>query len=400
LNILFLFAAYPEDKNGSFLTKDIPDELAKRGECPYVATIRERRLGLPTSASYEHGKNVLRVRTGNMFNQTSKIEKGLTMLVMNRTLLSNVKKYWGDVKFDLIVASTPYTANHTLISGLKSHFGCPTFLILWDIFPQNAKDLGFIKNKYIFDLLKRREIKSLKLFEYIGCMTKGNMKYLIKNYPFVDSDQLCFFPLWASNEIVGEVTSIDREELGFKKDDFIVVFGGSMGVPQNLSNIIKLANEVKGKTEIQFLFIGGGSDCNNIKQQTRELNLSNVTFIDRLNRIRYESVMGSCNLGLVSLHPNFTVPNFPSKTVEYLKHGLPILASLDHVALGDYGQFIQENLKVGLCSHAENMNDYRINLLKLLDDKELYNELVSNAKKAYKENFDIQRNCDLILEKC
>jgi len=397
---LFLFAVYPEDKNGSFLTKDLPDELASRGENIYVASIRERRLGLPTALSNEYGKQILRVRAGNMFNGTSKIEKGLTTILMNRPLLAEVKRYWGDIKFDLIIGSSPYTSNHTLISGLKAHFECPTFLILWDIFPQNAKDLGLIKNKFLFNALKRREVKSFKQFDFIGCMTDGNMSYVKENYPFVTYDKLCLFPLWASKHRVEEITAVNRNELGFQKDDFIAVFGGQMGPAQNLSNIIRLAIEFRDLPDVKFLFIGEGSDANNIKSKAKELNLLNVSFIDRLDRVKYESVMASCNVGLVSLHPDFTVPNFPSKTVEYLKYGLPILASLDKAALGDYGIFVQEKLKVGLCCYAENMSEYKKNLLRLYKDKELYAQLSSNAKNTYAGNFDIQINCDLIMEKC
>jgi glycosyltransferase involved in cell wall biosynthesis len=400
LNILFLFAVYPEDKNGSFLTKDLPDALALRGENIYVATIRERRLGLPTAVSDEYGKQVLRVKTGNMFNSTSQIEKGLTTLLMNQPLLFQVKRHWGDIKFDLIVGSTPYTASYYLISNLKAHFKCPTFLILWDIFPQNAKDLGLIKNKFLFNALKRREVKSLKQFDYIGCMTDGNINYVKENYSFVDSDKLSLFPLWASKYKSEKITAINRHELGFKEDDFIAVFGGQMGPAQNLSNIINLAIEVRNLTEVKFLFIGEGSDAENIKCQAKELNLINVTFINRLDRVKYESVMASCNVGLVSLHPDFTVPNFPSKTVEYLKYGLPILAALDKTALGDYGDFIQEKLKVGLCCYAENMPDYKRNLLRLFKDEEFYTELACNAKKTYADNFDVQVNCDRLMERC
>ncbi len=400
LNILFLFAVYPEDKNSSFLTKDLPDALTLRGENVYVATIRERRLGLPTSLSDEYGKQILRVKIGNMFNGTPKIEKGLTTLFMNRPLLSEVKKHWGDIKFDLIVGSTPYTANHHLISNLKAHFRCPAFLILWDIFPQNAKDLGLIKNKFLFNALKRREVKSLKQFDYIGCMSDGNINYVKENYPFIDTDKLSLFPLWAGKNKVEKITAISRDELGFKEDDFIAVFGGQMGPAQNLSNVINLAIEVRNLTEVKFLFIGEGPDADNIKHQVKDLKLLNVTFIDRLDRAKYESVMASCNVGLVSLHPDFTVPNFPSKTVEYLKYGLPILASLDKSALGDYGDFIQEKLKVGLCCHAENMHDYKRNLLRLCKDKAFYTELASNAKNTYEDNFDVQVNCDRILERC
>ena len=74
-NILFLFIGYPENKNDSNLPKDLADEFVRQGDGVFVATIRERKLGLKTSDSFENNRRVLRIRSGNMFNTVSKFEK-------------------------------------------------------------------------------------------------------------------------------------------------------------------------------------------------------------------------------------------------------------------------------------------------------------------------------------
>jgi hypothetical protein len=132
-----------------------------------------------------------------MFNSVTKFEKLFTMMTMNKNILKQIKKHWGDVEFDLIVGTTPYMANAKLINGLKSYYKCPSFLILWDLFPQNAKDLGLIKSKLLFNFFKRQEHKNLKSFDYIGCMSQGNMDYVKNNYNFIDEKQLSLFPLWS-----------------------------------------------------------------------------------------------------------------------------------------------------------------------------------------------------------
>lgn len=398
MNILFIFIAYPEDKDANFLTKDLPDEFSERGENVYVATIRERSLGLDTAETNEHGKRVLRIKTGNMFNKVSKIEKGLVMLTLNKKILKEIKSKWADVKFDLIVGSSPYTSNYKLIGGLKKYYDCPSFLILWDIFPQNAKDLGLIKNKYLFRYLKNIENKSLIEFDFIGCGSEGNFDYVIKNYPFIDKKKLLLFPLWGQKSDKVNANKIDREDFGFSKKDFILVFGGNMGIPQNLDNILNLAQSVSDIDNIKFLFIGTGTEAKRINSKAKELNLSNTSFINKLERNKYERVMASCDVGLVSLHPDFTVPNFPSKTIDYLKYGLPILASLDATSLNDFGDFIQNKAKVGLSSHAEDMNKYKSNLIKLYKDQSFYRQLSENCYKSYMNDFNINNNYNLIKE--
>ena len=122
------------------------DEFSRKGEDVYVATTREKKLNLNTEVSKENGINILRIKNGNMFNNVSRYEKLFTMMTMNKNLLKQIKNYWGNIDFDLIVGTTPYMANEKLVNGLKNHYNCPSYLILWDLFPQNAKDLGLIRN--------------------------------------------------------------------------------------------------------------------------------------------------------------------------------------------------------------------------------------------------------------
>ena len=398
MNILFLFIAYPEDKDANFLTKDLPDEFSARGENVYVATIRERKLGLETAEEDEYGKKILRIKTGNMFNKVSRVEKAFVMLTLNRKILKEVKKKWGSVKFDLIVGSSPYTSNHQLIGGLKKYFDCPAFLILWDIFPQNARDLGIIKNNLLFKYFKSIEKKSLNEFDYIGYGSEGNLDYLIKNYPYVNKKKLLLFPLWGHKSKKINKEEIQRQDFGFSNNDFILVFGGNMGIPQNLENILCLAQNVIEIESIKFLLIGTGTEAQRINIKAKESNLTNITFIDRLERNKYERVMASCDLGLVSLHPDFSVPNFPSKTIDYLKYGLPILASLDKTSLSDYGDFIENKAKVGLASYANDISKYKSNLLKLYDDKIFYKQLSDNCYDSYNNDFNIHNNYNRIKE--
>lgn len=397
MNILFLFAQYPEDENGSHLHKDLPDEFFSKGHNVFVATIRERRLGKKTLMSKENGRHVLRIKTGNMFDEVSKVEKALVLMTLSRKVSVEIIKYWGDVKFDLIVGSTPWMANLDLFQKLKSRYKCPNFLIFWDIYPQNAEDLGLIKNSIVLKFLKLRQSKTIHFFDHIGYMSDGNFNWLIENYPSIDETKLSKFPLWGNKREIEKKDVITRRELGFHDDDFIVVFGGNMGLPQNLSNVIRLANEVKDKDEIKFLLIGKGSEIIKLKKLARELNLTNITFMEYVARNVYETLMLSCNVGIVSLHPSFTVPNFPSKTIDYVKYNLPILAALDDCALADYGDFVENKARIGLCCVASDMEAYKQNLLRLFNDKELYEDFKSNCYKVYEENFNISDNYKTII---
>ncbi len=397
MKVLFLFISYPENPNSSSLTKDLSDQFYENGEDVYVATIREKKFKKDTELSKEKGVKVLRVKSGNMFNNVSKFQKLFTMMTINKSILNQIKKHWRDIKFDLIVGTTPYMANAKLVGGLKSYYRCPSFLILWDLFPQNAQDLGLIKNKYLFNFFKNQEKKNFKSFDYIGCMSQGNMDYVKNKYDFIDNKKLCLFPLWSK---IKEKMIIDkdlfRNKYDFKSDDFILVFGGNMGKPQNLKNVLKLALEVKEYKQIKFLFVGQGTEVNNLKELSLSMKLNNVVFKDYIPRDDYEKLIASCDIGIVSLDPRFTVPNFPSKTIDYLKLGLPILAAVDKCAFSDYGKLLENDMKAGLCCESTDMQKYKENLLELFINKNLYIELSLNGRNYYENFFNVENNYKIL----
>ena len=168
---------------------------------------------------------------------------------------------------------------------------------------------------------------------------------------------------------------INREEIrkkyNFSKDDFMVIFGGNMGKPQKLENILSLAEKFLENKNIKFLFIGSGSEKGRLEEIARDNNLINVFFFNQVPREDYEKVTASCDIGLVSLDERFTVPNFPSKTTDYLKLSLPILASLDKCASGDYGDFLQNKVKGGLFAQAGNIEQLYGQFMKLYSDENL-----------------------------
>lgn len=397
MKILFLFIQYPEDKNNSNLTKDLSDTFANKGEDVYVATIREKKMTLNTEVSFENNVNVLRVKSGNLFNNISKVEKVISMMRMNSILLKEITSYWHDIKFDLIIGTTPYMANEKLIWGLKKFYRCPSFLILWDLFPQNAKDLGLIKNRFIFNFFKRKEIKNLKSFDYIGCMSNGNLNYVKEHYSFLKEEQLYLFPLWQKKK---EEKKINRDEIRkkflFDNDDFIFIFGGNMGKPQALENIIFLADKIRDKAHIKFLFVGQGTEVLMLKAMILELGLKNIFFESYLSRENYENLTASCDVGIVSLNEKFTVPNFPSKTMDYLKLGLPVFAVLDKVSYSDYGNLLENYLEAGVVCTPNDLNCCSEKLIRLFEDKNFYDFLSKNGKEKSLTYFNIENNYKII----
>jgi len=390
MNVLFLFITYPESLAGSSLTKDLSDEFLQHGDGVYVATIREKRYGLETSLCTENGANVLRIKTRNMFGEINKVEKFISMMSIHRLIAKEIIRFWHDVHFDIIVGTSPYMFQKSLIFPLKTYYDCRSFLILWDLFPQNAKDLGLIKNKYLFRYFKYKEKNNLESFDFIGCQSKGNLAYMKNNYEYLDMSLLYFFPQWS---VVGQKKVTNKLEIrnkyNFKKDDFLFVFGGNMGIPQNLTSIVNIAYEMQYQKKIKFVFIGHGTEKKRLVKKVEDNNIKNVIFIHQMDRLDYQDLLSSCDVGIISLDPRFTFPNFPSKILDYLKYGLPIIASLDKFALNDAGYLIEKQIQAGLASNSNKDKSLKENMLKLLNDNDMRKRFSENGSRYFEKNFNV-----------
>lgn len=398
MNILFVVSRHSKKVNDSTLTKDLVNEFLEKGHDITVVTMLEKRENEETQLNIENGCKVLRVKTGNYFNVESKFEKVITILTLFKKMKKAALEYLANEKYDLIITHTPFVSTDKLIKPLKDYFKCPAYLILWDIFPQNAKDIGLIKNNFIFKYFKNKEKKMLEIYDRIFCMSEGNVKYVSENYSYIDKQKIKLLRNWAK---ITPLLNINKEELrkemNFNSNNFIALFGGNMGKPQKLENILLLAEKCKEIKEIIFIFIGNGSEKNRIKDLAKTKKLDNIIFKEQVSREEYEKLACLCDVGLVSLDDRFTVPNFPSKTTDYFKIKLPIFAILDDCSARDYGNFLENKTKGGTFILGKNIDKEYKKFIDLYLDKEKREEMGRNGRKFYEEFLDVNKAYKIII---
>jgi len=65
------------------------------------------------------------------------------------------------------------------------------FQLLKDIFPQNAVDIGLIKEGgYIYKRLRNKEKRLYAVSDRIGCMSQANVKYLLAHNPEISQEKV------------------------------------------------------------------------------------------------------------------------------------------------------------------------------------------------------------------
>lgn len=304
----------------------------------YIVNPIERRNGLPTSFSSENGANYLHVRTLNV-TSTSVIEKGLGQVSIEYLFKRAIRKYIGNVRFDLILYCTPpITFNNVVKYEKKKNPQALTYLLLKDIFPQNAVDLGMMKKtgvkSLIYRYFRKKEIALYKSSDFIGCMSPANVEYIVKHNPYLNPQKVELAP--NSVELQPEREPLSEDErasilskYNIPSDKPIFLYGGNFGKPQGIPFLIKCLDANKDRNDCHFLMVGNGTEFGKLKVWYEENKPESVTLLSAIPKTDYDQLASACQVGLIFLDYRFTIPNYPSRLLPYLESKMPIIACTD-----------------------------------------------------------------------
>lgn len=393
MNVLFLMIIPPDLKKNPSLYTELMEEFRDHGHHVYVAAIDEKRNGRNTRITEDSGIKVLHIRTGNLFN-VNPVVKGLTTVSLGRLFKKEIRHYFGDIRFDLAMMPTPPITFAPVLDYIKQRDGAKTYLILRDIFPQNARDLHLMKSSLLFKYFRRREKYMYQVSDFIGCMSQGNIDYVLKHNSEVDPQKMELLPNWCRIEEKTRENGTDYKEKYGLQEKFICVFGGNIGWPQELEFLLELAKEVREYQDIVFLIIGKGILKPRIEKIIRDEELTNVILKDYLPMEDYDGLVSQCDVGLINLDRRFTIPNIPSKTTGYFKAGLPILASIDSNT--DYGRILDE-ANAGLWSVTGDLESYKKNLLFFYDNPEITKQMGRNGREYLSSHWTVEKTFHIIM---
>src|SRR5699024_1208239 len=181
MNVLFLMLNYPYEQNREHMYKDLSRKFAEEGHNVYVTALLEDKYDKETFLQKENNHNILWIRAGDYF-EVNKIKKGITALLLPSYFNKNIKHYFKNIKFDLVTYPTPaITLYYTVKAVKKNNPSAKYLLIVKDIFPQNALDIGLMKKGIIYKVFRNIEEKIYQISDYIGCMSQKNIQYIADN---------------------------------------------------------------------------------------------------------------------------------------------------------------------------------------------------------------------------
>lgn len=398
MKILFLTLAYPEGEDASNLYVDLMREFSQQGHDVYVATSLERRQKRNTFLSTQQGINVLRIQTGNI-QKTNFIEKGISTLLLESQFCHEIKKYFKDVKFDLIIYSTPPITFAKVIKMIKKRDNAISYLLLKDIFPQNAVDMGMFKeNSMIAKFFRKKEISLYKNSDFIGCMSLRNKTYLLENNSFLNGEKIEVCPNSIQPKYIEHLCKSKRQELKQKLniplDATVLIYGGNLGKPQGVDFLIEILQKHQNREDLFYLIIGSGTEYDKLNEFIKNKNIKNCLLYSALPKKEYEDYLKIADIGLILLDYRFTIPNFPSRLLSYMEFSLPIFAAVDQNT--DIGNYLKDGQYGDSCvSNDFKKYNQRLNLM--IEDKEELVKMGDNARRYLEENYTVEKGVEIIL---
>lgn len=378
---------------------DLLREFVKDGNEVYVVSPVEARKNIETHLITENHAVILKQKIGNVQKTKSLIEKGISTLTLEKKIISGIKTYFSNVKFDLVLYSTPPITLCNAIEYVKKRDNAKTYLLLKDIFPQNAVDLGMLSKSgakgILYKYFRNKEKKLYALSDRIGCMSQANVDYVIKHNPDVPPNKVevcpnCIEPIDMS--VSEEQRIAIRQKYGIPLDKKVFVYGGNLGKPQGIPFLINCLRAAKD-TGAYFLIVGDGTEYSKLEAFVNQEKPEHVKLMKRLPKEDYDAMVGSCDVGMLFLDHRFTIPNFPSRLLSYMQAKLPVLAVTDPNT--DVGKVIVDG-GFGWWCESIDVEEFKKKITDILKSN-LASEGMNSSQYMF-DNYDVKDSYKIIMK--
>ena len=213
----------------------------------------------------------------------------------------------------------------------------------------------------VYKFFKFFEFYQYSVANVIGVQTQANISYFDHwtRKHRIQIEVLHNWPARAPN--IGSSFNVSKSKLAGR---FIFVYAGNMGIAQGMEILINLAESLIKRSDIGFLFIGRGSNADQLSKETHNKNLDNVLFQDEIPSKEIPGLFSQCHAGLIALDQRHKTHNVPGKFLSYMQSGLPVLATInqgndlgDLIKNSDVGRVCMEHSVEKLKKLAEELAD-------------------------------------------
>lgn len=282
-------------------------------------------------------------------------------------------------KWDGVIWYAPSIFHGPFVNYLKTSSDCKGYLIIRDIFPEWAVHMGLMGRGLIYRFFNAVARYQYSVADIIGVQTPGNLSYF-EEWEREKGKKIVVLQNWLADTKPDFCSiSINKTVLAGRK---VFVYAGNMGVAQGMGVLIELADRLKNKREVGFLFVGRGSEVKKLADEAAKRSLNNILFKDEIHPDEIPALYAQCAVGIVSLDQRHKSHNIPGKFLSYMQSGMPVLANINPG--NDLSEIIRSE-NVGVVCESANLDELESKAKILID-------LLGNEK-------DFDKRCRSLYEK-
>lgn len=395
MDILFLSLVPLRDLDQRGLYPDLLRQFVRYGH--YVRAVSPVP-GEPDRDIRREGYAILQVNAPRM-QKINFIRKGINSLCIGPVLRRAIARYCGDEHYDLILVATPPITISGTVAWVKRRDGARVYLLLKDIWPQGIADLGVISpNGLVYRYYRSKEKELYALADRIGCMSPANVDYLLKHNPQIRSETVEEFP---NCEEIVELPVLEsgkrnevRRQYGLDARAIIFIVAGNLSAghdfPFTLDCFFELENCGRN---VQLVFVGAGTQVKAIQRFIEEHQSKNIRYVPMLPTPEYDELALACDVGLILLDHRFTIPNFPSRLLSYLRTRKPVFAITDSAT--DVGRIVEENNFGWWCLDGDREGFFKC--IERISSSDL-TVMGETAFRFMRQNYDVEQNIVKLLD--
>lgn len=340
MNILLITIDYPpEIRSVANMCRELADDLTARGHTVTVLTTWPRynlQDGV-TSGQFkedmQEGKvRVIRVKTLPLHKVNYAI-RGLAQITLPILLARALRRLVRE-KMEAVIVYSPPLALARVGVMVKKQQGARFLLNVQDVFPQNAIDLGILRNRFAIAYLERIEKRAYRDADAITTCTEGARQFLTDKKGVAPGKVTAVYN-WVDTHLHESTrpTGIFRTRFGLE-GKMIILFAGILGPSQGLDFAIEVARKLIDISDLVFLILGDGTEKQKLQAMVSKYNLTNVQFGDFISLADYGALLKEVDVGLMTLKVDCKTPTIPGKFFGFAASSLPVLAFLNKESEG------------------------------------------------------------------
>ena len=299
--------------------------------------------------------------------------------------------YWHKMSFfvglflkrpDVILTPSPPLTSGLLAILLAKLKGAKTIYNVQEIYPDLLINLGYLKNTFLINFLKR-----LERFVYnssTAVTTIDKQFYNIIKPRIKEESSLHIIPNFVDTDlyVTESSTKLPTEflsEPGFTN----MLYAGNIGLAQEWDLVLNLANEIRDES-ITIWIIGEGVKKEYLKTQIEKHNLSNIKLLPYQDRKYMPAINLFADFHFIAMDKSMEHDGFPSKVYSIMASGRPmVIVSSEYTPITSFLNETDTSLFV--TDHS--LSGFKNAVLKLARDKELRISMGSKGRKIIDQDY-------------